>query len=141
FTFPQLGVDRCYSVSSAPALDGGGVEEFTITVKRVPGGPVSTFLHEHFRVGDTVRADGPYGVFGSDVRPGAGALYLSAGSGITPFLSMMRARRALLEQGERTLPLWSSVVHVHAAHTPADLVHRAEVMAMSDRHATTVIPV
>ena len=146
FTFPGLGpggegVDRCYSVSSAAAVTGGGVEELTITVKRVPGGPVSAFVHERLRVGDTLRADGPYGVFGSDVRPGAGALYLSAGSGITPFLSMMRTRAALLENGERSLPLWSSVVHVHAAHSPADLVHRAEVMGLSDRHETTVIPV
>lgn len=145
FTFPGLGpggegVDRCYSVSSA-AVTGGGVEELTITVKRVPGGPASAFVHERLRVGDTLRADGPYGVFGSDVRPGAGALYLSAGSGITPFLSMMRTRAALLENGERSLPLWSSVVHVHAAHSPADLVHRAEVMGLSDRHETTVIPV
>jgi ferredoxin-NADP reductase/ferredoxin len=128
-------------VSSAAGVAGAGVEELTITVKRVPGGPVSAFVHERLRVGDTVRADGPYGVFGSDVRPGAGALYLSAGSGITPFLSMMRTRAALLEQGERSLPLWSSVVHVHAAHTPADLVHRAEVMGSSDRYETTVIPV
>ena len=146
FTFPGLGpggegVDRCYSVSSAAAVTGGGVEELTITVKRVPGGPVSAFVHERLRVGDTLRADGPYGVFGSDVRPGAGALYLSAGSGITPFLSMMRTRAALLENGERSLPLWSSVVHVHAAHSPADLVHRVEVMGLSDRHETTVIPV
>ena len=146
FTFPGLGpggegVDRCYSVSSAAAVTGGGVEELTITVKRVPGGPVSAFVHERLRVGDTLRADGPYGVFGSDVRPGAGALYLSAGSGITPFLSMMRTRAVLLEKGERSLPLWSSVVHVHAAHSPADLVHRAEVMGLSDRHETTVIPV
>ncbi|WP_019158474.1 flavin reductase family protein [Brevibacterium senegalense] len=145
FTFPGLGpggegVDRCYSVSSA-AVTGGGVEELTITVKRVPGGPVSAFVHERLRVGDTLRADGPYGVFGSDVRPGAGALYLSAGSGITPFLSMMRTRAVLLEKGERSLPLWSSVVHVHAAHSPADLVHRVEVMGLSDRHETTVIPV
>src|SRR5699024_7846719 len=138
---PEVGVDRCCSVSSTPSLGVDGVEEFTITVKRVPGGPVSTFLHERFHVGDTVRADGPYGVFGSDVRPGAGALYLSAGSGVTPFLSMMRARRALLESGERSLPLWSSVVHVHAAHTPADLVHRAEVAGLSGRDATTFIPV
>ena len=146
FTFPGLGpggegVDRCYSVSSAAAVTGWGVEELTITVKRVPGGPASAFVHERLRVGDTLRADGPYGVFGSDVRPGAGALYLSAGSGITPFLSMMRTRAALLENGERSLPLWSSVVHVHAAHSPADLVHRAEVMGLSDRHETTVIPV
>ena len=146
FTFPGLGpggegVDRCYSVSSAAAVTGGGVEELTITVKRVPGGPVSAFVHERLRVGDTLRADGPYGVFGSDVRPGAGALYLSAGSGITPFLSMMRTRAVLLEKGERSLPLWSSVVHVHAAHSPADLVHRVEVMGLSDRHETTVIPV
>lgn len=140
FTFPQVGADRCYSVSSTPSLGVDGVEEFTITVKRVPGGPVSTFLHEQFRVGDTVRADGPYGVFGSDVRPGAGALYLSAGSGITPFLSMMRARRALLATGERSLPLWSSVIHVHTAHTPADLVHREEVTGLSGRDETTFIP-
>ncbi|SMY11437.1 flavin reductase family protein [Brevibacterium jeotgali] len=141
FTFPQVGVDRCYSVSSTPSLGVEGVEEFSITVKKVPGGPVSTFLHEQFRVGDTVRADGPYGVFGSDVRPGAGALYLSAGSGVTPFLSMMRARRALLESGERSLPLWSSVVHVHAAHSPADLVHRQEVTSLSGRDETTFVPV
>ena len=39
---PELGLERCYSISSAPF----GTNTFTITVKRVAGGPVSNHLHD-----------------------------------------------------------------------------------------------
>ena len=56
---PELGLERCYSISSAPF----GTNIFTITVKRVPGGAVSTHLHDNVRVGDRLHVDGPYGLF------------------------------------------------------------------------------
>src|SRR5699024_3285179 len=56
---PELGLERCYSISSAPF----GTNTFTITVKRVAGGPVSNHLHDAVAVGDRLHADGPYGLF------------------------------------------------------------------------------
>ena len=57
-------VSRCYTISSSPLRP----EALTITVKRVPGGPVSNWLHDHLRPGDRVSVDGPLGGF-STVRP------------------------------------------------------------------------
>ena len=52
-------VPRCYTLSSAPTRP----EQLAITVKRVPGGVVSPWLHEHLRVGAVVEANGPCGQF------------------------------------------------------------------------------
>ena len=40
-------IARCYSMSSAPATD----DRLAVTVKRVPGGVVSNYLHDHVDVG------------------------------------------------------------------------------------------
>jgi hypothetical protein len=84
---PELGCERCYSISSAPF----GTNTFTITVKRVPGGVVSSYLHDSVRVGDRVHVDGPYGLFSTSFHPAQRHLFLSAGSGITPIMSMVRS--------------------------------------------------
>lgn len=49
--------ERCYTISSPPS----DRDSVTITVKRVPGGPVSNWLHDQLRVGDTLSARGPLG--------------------------------------------------------------------------------
>lgn len=76
---------RQYSLSAAP-----GRPQWRITVKRVDGEPVgevSTWLHDHARVGDTLEVSAP---FGDLVLPeGEGPLLLaSAGIGSTPMLAM-----------------------------------------------------
>jgi ring-1,2-phenylacetyl-CoA epoxidase subunit PaaE len=87
----ELDVDgeplrRAYSFSSSP--DDGAV---TITVKRIAGGRVSSFLNERLRVGDTLRARGPSGSFVAGAANGPRELVLFAGgSGITPLFSIAK---------------------------------------------------
>lgn len=77
-------VRRCYSLSSAP-----GAAHPTITVKRVPGGRVSGFLHDHIREGDVIGLEGVGGDFVAPVRVSRPLLFIAGGSGITPILSML----------------------------------------------------
>lgn len=72
---------RHYSVS--PMQD----DSFTITVKRVPGGLVSDWMHDHLQVGMTVLLNPPQGDFCYREQPAV--LFLCAGSGITPCYSMI----------------------------------------------------
>ncbi|MGH3741168.1 MAG: 2Fe-2S iron-sulfur cluster-binding protein, partial [Micromonosporaceae bacterium] len=77
---------RCYSMSSSPAVDG----ELQVTVKRVPGGVVSNWMIDSLAAGDVVEASVPAGVF--CLAPGDGEIVaFSAGSGITPVLSLIAA--------------------------------------------------
>lgn len=52
-------VERCYTVSSPPTRP----YLLSITVKRVPGGVMSNWLHDNMRSGSQLRAFGPSGVF------------------------------------------------------------------------------
>lgn len=81
-------VHRSYSLSSAPSIDS----DFKITVKRVPGGKMSTYLTEKLKVGDTLWTTPPAGLFvlPEDTTNTHCAFY-AAGSGITPIISMIKS--------------------------------------------------
>ncbi len=82
--------ERRYSVSSAP--DGG--RTLSVTVKRQPGGRVSSWLHGRIVAGDVVELTAPAGDFCLPNPLPPSILMLSAGSGITPLMSMLRALAA-----------------------------------------------
>ena len=115
-------VSRCYTIASSPWRP----DDLTITVKRVPGGVVSNWLHDHLRPGDPVAVEGPYGRFSTAHHPAERYLFLSAGSGITPLMSMLRTIHAARE------PL--DVVFVHHARTPADIIFRDELEVIEAEH-------
>jgi ferredoxin-NADP reductase len=119
---PELGLERCYSISSAPF----GTNIFTITVKRMPGGAVSTHLHDNVRVGDRLHVDGPYGLFSTSFHPAGRHLFLSAGSGITPIMSMVRSLLA------RPSGLGTDITVVHSASTPDDIIFRTELDQLAE---------
>lgn len=73
-------VDRCYTISSPPSRPLVAA----ITVKRVPGGVASNWLHDHLAPGHALRARGPLGTFSPVRHPAGKYLFLSGGSGITP---------------------------------------------------------
>jgi ferredoxin-NADP reductase len=77
----------------------------------------------HVRPGTRLAFEGPYGAFTDHARLSDGVLLIAAGVGITPL-------RALLED----LPADTNVVVVIRASTDADLLHRAEIAALVDRH-------
>ncbi|MEZ5232232.1 MAG: FAD-binding oxidoreductase [Acidimicrobiales bacterium] len=79
---PEL---RAYSVANAPRPDG----ELTLLVTRVPGGRVSTWLHESAWPGQELAVAGPFGGFVADPDAGRPTLYLAAGAGLAPVLALV----------------------------------------------------
>jgi predicted ferric reductase len=65
------------------------VGEFTSSIRKL-------------KVGDTVYVDGPHGGFTLERHPGMGYVFLAAGVGVTPFLSMLAT---LADQGDQR-PIW-----------------------------------
>lgn len=123
FDFPT-GADgeaRCYSISSSPHRTNA----FTVTVKRVPGGKISNWLHDHMAPGMTVKGQGPLGHFIRPKGERAKLLLLSGGSGITPVMSITRD---LADRYEA-----SDIVFLHAARTPADLIFRHDLSGLATR--------
>jgi len=116
-------VNRCYTLCSTPTRP----DTLTITVKRVPGGQVSNWLHETVRPGTRLSVAGPSGNFcfppGPVTVPARGQLYLSGGSGITPLMSMSRAWA--------DLGLDADVQFIHAARTPQDIVFDDELKLLA----------
>ncbi|WP_382467539.1 2Fe-2S iron-sulfur cluster-binding protein [Streptomyces ochraceiscleroticus] len=108
-------VERCYTISSPPTRP----DLVAITVKRVPDGLVSNWLHDHLTPGTAVRARGPLGQFSLARHPAPKYLFLSAGSGVTPVMSMARTLYDLAHPVD--------VAFVHSARTFDDIVFRREL--------------
>lgn len=114
---------RSYTIASPPT------RPFTleVTVKRVPGGPVSNWLHDNLAPGMSLKAALPMGEFTCATAPAPAYLFLSGGSGITPLMSMTRTLTDLSEGRD--------IVFVHAARSPADIIFRDELATMARRNA------
>jgi glycine betaine catabolism B len=110
---------RCYTISSPPTRP----HLLAITVKRSPGGAVSNWLHDKLLPGEQISAEGPYGGFSCAAHPARSYLFLSAGSGITPLMSMTRTLFDLASVAD--------VTFVHSARTPADVIFERELTAMA----------
>jgi glycine betaine catabolism B len=116
-------INRCYTISSPPTRP----HTISITVKRVPGGKVSNWLHDNLRPGSKVRVLGPSGEFTCARHPARKFLFLSAGSGVTPLMSMSRAHHELGED--------SDIVFVHSARTPDDIIFARELDLIGSNQA------
>ncbi|MDB5895623.1 MAG: Oxidoreductase FAD-binding domain protein, partial [Rhodoferax sp.] len=124
-------VNRCYTLSSTPTRP----DLVSITVKRVPGGAVSNWLHDHLSPGMALGAMGPAGSFSCFTMPATGLvsapgsptapsyLFASGGSGITPLMSMTRALHDLASDAD--------IVFLHCARTTDDLLFAEELAAMA----------
>lgn len=80
-------VRRSYSMSAAPHE-----KSLAITVKKVPGGKVSTYLYDWLRAGATLDVAPPEGRFTIPLDPEKRRTYFlfAAGSGITPVISIAK---------------------------------------------------
>ncbi|WP_051228756.1 flavin reductase family protein [Paludibacterium yongneupense] len=116
---------RAYSIASSP----GQAQTLTLGIKRVEDGLVSNWLFDTLQAGMSVDALAPAGEFCLDMAALPDALLLlSAGSGITPMLSMARA---VLESG------CDAAVHfVHSARSEDDLMFAAELQALAAQYPT-----
>lgn len=114
---------RSYSLTSAPVT---GARTIAITVKAMPEGFVSSHLVDGVAPGTIVRLAAPRGEFVLPDPAPATVLFLTAGSGITPVMSMLRtlARRGAI----------TDVVHLHSAPTAADSLFADELAALARDH-------
>ncbi|KIY42260.1 ferredoxin [Pseudomonas sp. 10-1B] len=113
---------RSYTISSSPTLP----TTFSVTIKRVPGGKVSNWLHDQFGAGQGLIVHGPAGRFHLTQRPADKVLLLSGGVGITPLMSMARWL-CDTHSGADT-------VFVHSARTPGDIIYHRELRHMAARN-------
>ena len=113
---------RCFSISSSPHRAEGLIE---LTIKANGTGGVSDHLVRRSQVGDLVGLSAAAGEFVLPVPRPAHVVLVSAGSGITPVLSMLRA----LADEEAT----AAVSFLHYARTPGDVIAAADLAAIADR--------
>jgi len=114
---------RCYSLTSAPDPDSS---ELSITVKAIEGGRVSPYLAHATRVGTVVRLDPPQGDFCLPAVPVHPMLFLTAGSGVTPVVSMLRTLA-------RSGPV-PDTCHVHSAPSADEAIFGSELRHLARRH-------
>jgi ferredoxin-NADP reductase len=123
---------RSYSLTSAPAggsprFGSGSARTVTITVKAMPEGFLSSHLVAGVEPGTIVRLAAPQGNFVLPDPAPASILFLTAGSGITPVMSMLRTLVRRNQIGD--------IAHLHSAPTQSDVMFRAELAALAAEHS------
>lgn len=119
---------RSYSLTSSPVTSGShrSARTVTITVKAMPEGFLSSHLVDGVRPGTIVRLAAPQGNFVLPDPPPPAVLFLTAGSGITPVMSMLRT---LVRRDQIT-----DVIHLHSAPTADDVMFSAELERLAAEH-------
>ncbi|HEY6748706.1 MAG TPA: iron-sulfur cluster-binding domain-containing protein, partial [Mycobacteriales bacterium] len=119
--YVRVGVDvdgvrrwRAYSVTSPP-----GSGRIAITVKAIGGGVVSNHLVRRARPGTVLQLDQATGDFVLPAPRPAKVLLVTAGSGITPVMGMLRSHEL------------TDAVLVHCAPTPDELIFGPELRALA----------
>ena len=111
---------RSYSLTSVPVRDK---KLISITVKATPEGFLSTHLVNGVQPGTIVRLASPKGDFALPDPPPAKMLLVTAGSGITPVMAMLRS----MNQRGQT----SDVVHIHSAPSARDVIFHDELQELN----------
>lgn len=111
---------RTYSVTSRP-----GADLLAVTVTALPGGLVSGALAHGTPVGTLLRIGPPQGEFVLPDPAPEKLLFVTAGSGITPVMGMLRALAATSPEA------LSGAVLVHGDRTPGELVFGSELRALA----------
>jgi stearoyl-CoA 9-desaturase NADPH oxidoreductase len=127
--YVRIGVDvdgvrlwRAYSLTSGPRRDGC----FNVTVKAIPDGVVSNHLVRAARPGTIVQLDPPTGDFVQPEKLPRRVLFITAGSGVTPVMGMLRNHR------------FDDVVLVHAAPTKHDVIFGGELRLLAKAGVVTL---
>jgi ferredoxin-NADP reductase len=113
--------ERSYSIASAP-----GAAEIELAIERLVGGEVSGFFHEVVEVGDEIELRGPIGYhFVWTPEDGGPVLLVGGGSGVVPFVSMIRHRA----ERRSDVPM----LLLHSARDASDVIFAEELAAQHAR--------
>lgn len=112
---------RTYTLSSTPSRPYC----ISVTVKAQKDSIGTRWMLDHLRPGMQLKAYGPSGDFSLSRHPGAKYLFVSAGSGITPMMSMTRW---LFDCAPAT-----DVSFINCARRPDEIIFRPELELLSGR--------
>src|SRR3954453_19770090 len=112
---------RAYSLTSDPGRPDGFI---SITIKNVDEGPVPPYLVRRGRPGSIVSLGGVEGEFVLPDPLPEKLLFISAGSGITPVMSMLRH---LQSDGKL-----QDVVHLHSSRTEDEVVFKDHLQDLDE---------
>ncbi|VDC32995.1 hybrid-cluster NAD(P)-dependent oxidoreductase [Pseudogemmobacter humi] len=118
---PGGAVQRTYTISSSPSRP----LSISVTVKAQRDSIGTRWMLDHLKPGMRIRAFGPNGIFSAHRHKAKKYLFISAGSGITPMMSM-------------TTWAWDSgempdIVFVHAAKRPSEIIFRERLEQFANR--------
>jgi ferredoxin-NADP reductase len=114
---------RSYSLTSPPVK---GSRTITITIKAMPEGFLSSHLVAGVEPNTIVRLAAPQGNFVLPDPAPASVLFLTAGSGITPVMSMLRT----LDRRDQV----TDIEHRHSAPTADDVMFGSELTELARTH-------
>lgn len=112
---------RTYTLSSSPSRPFS----IAITAKLQQDSIGTRWMFDHLKVGDLVKAYGPAGTFSLHNYPSAKYLFISAGSGITPMMSMLRWLNDCSPQ--------TDIAFVNSARRPEEIIFRKELELLGTR--------
>lgn len=112
---------RTYTISSSPSRP----MSITVTVKVQDGSIGTRWMMDNLKVGSRLKATGPAGTFTNAGKPSEKLLFISAGSGITPMMSMTTY---LYDLGRDP-----DIVFVNCARRPSDIIFRERLEHMASR--------
>lgn len=115
---------RSFTICSSPTSP----DRVDLTIKLNPHGQVSRYLFEHVQAGSSIKIKGPHGGFCFDAAKHAEPLVLvSAGSGITPMMSIARYLKSTKSE--------TPCLFLHGARTASDILFHDECRKLSEEHA------
>ncbi|TPJ18892.1 hybrid-cluster NAD(P)-dependent oxidoreductase [Mesorhizobium sp. B2-7-3] len=106
---------RTYTISSTPSRP----MSLSVTVKAQAASVGTRWMFENLVPGSLVKAVGPAGNFTLELAQRNKLLFVSAGSGITPMMSMLRWLADVSPDAD--------VAFLHCARSPADIIFREEL--------------
>lgn len=112
---------RTYTLSSSPSRPFS----IAVTVKAQAASVGTRWMFDHLKPGDRLRAYGPAGMFSIDGHPAEKYLFVSAGSGITPMMSMLRWMHDCAPS--------TDVALVACARRPDEIIFRRELELLGTR--------
>lgn len=118
---PTGPVHRTYTISSSPSRP----LSLSVTVKAQPDSLGSRWMLDTLRPGHRIKAIGPGGIFSCQHYPAEKYLFISAGSGVTPMMSMTTYQYDVGPNPD--------VCVINCARRPSDLIFRQRMEQMAAR--------
>lgn len=122
FKIPETDEFRAYSIASAPSQKN----TLELTVRLVPSGLCSTYIHEVLDVSDKITLTGPFGDFYLREDSSRDIVCIAGGCGMAPIRSI------LLHLKEKNMP--RKIMYFFGARSKKDLFFTEELFALEKQY-------